>query len=89
MIDPLEELSKQVEKDGSQLALAKRMGISPAYLSDVLNGRCNVGEKVLMFLGLKVTYERERAASLPPMDVPHDSRRARARRDRARNRASA
>ena len=34
-------------------ALAKKIGISPAYLCDILEGRRNPGPKVLRFMKLK------------------------------------
>ena len=38
--------------DGSQASSAKAHGVSPAYLSDVLNGRREPGEAILSALGL-------------------------------------
>ena len=38
--------------DGSQASWAKAHGVSPAYLSDVLNGRREPGEAILNALGL-------------------------------------
>lgn len=53
-------LVKELAKHGTQSALAKSMGISDAYLSDVLSGNRGAGKKVLASLGLKrvVFYEK-------------------------------
>lgn len=50
----------EVEAHGSQKALAKRLGVSEQYLTDVLKRRREPGEKILKPLGFKrvVTYER-------------------------------
>lgn len=46
-------LRREVERAGSQNALAKEFGIGAAYLSDVLNGRREAGPAILAGLGLK------------------------------------
>lgn len=53
-------LRKQLPRYGSQNAMARAMGISGAYLSDLLNGKREPGEKVLNALGLErvVRYEK-------------------------------
>ena len=45
---------------GSQQAFAKAHGISPQYLSDVLRGRRDPGQKLLDAMGLKrvVSYQQ-------------------------------
>jgi hypothetical protein len=55
----LKALNKCIKDAGTQVAAAKRLGISPAYLNDLINGRRSPGEKVLAGLNLKkiVTYE--------------------------------
>lgn len=40
------------QKDGTQSAFAKRIGISTAYLHDVLNGRRRPNDKIISELGL-------------------------------------
>lgn len=54
-----EQLIKRIEAAvaaaGSQAALADKIGVSDAYLSDVLNNRRDPGEKMLAGLG----YARE------------------------------
>ncbi len=53
-------INKKVEDAGSQRAVALELGITPAYLSDVLSRRREPGESVLAPLGLrkKITYEK-------------------------------
>lgn len=43
--------------ESSQAALAKWLGISQPYLSDVLNGRRAPGPKILRKMGLKRTEQ--------------------------------
>lgn len=61
-----EEVVKMLEAhkgDRSQNALASEMGISPAYLSDILCGHRSPGPKVLAFFGLEIAFvESKRAA---------------------------
>jgi len=45
----LELINGAVEIYGSQKALADRMGITPAYLSDIINGKRGVSQKVAEF----------------------------------------
>lgn len=52
-------LSKQIEEAGSQARWCVENQVSTAYLSDVLNGRRELGRKILEVLGLEaVTYYR-------------------------------
>jgi transcriptional regulator with XRE-family HTH domain len=51
--DVREELRLLADSMSTHKALADKMGISPAYLHDVLAGRREPGPKVLSFLGLK------------------------------------
>lgn len=57
-----------INQAGSQKALCKNLGISQAYLSDVLHFRREPGKKLLDAIGIKavVTYEY---ISLPADDV--------------------
>lgn len=54
-----ELLFRACEKAGSQRAWASRYGLSPAYVSDVINGGRDPGKGILVALGLTkiVTYE--------------------------------
>ena len=45
------ELERLVNRCGSQKALAERLNVSQAYLSDVLSGRREPGDKILAPLG--------------------------------------
>jgi transcriptional regulator with XRE-family HTH domain len=47
----LTRLKDAVKTAGSQAALAKRIGISPQFLNDMLRGNRTVGGKALEFLG--------------------------------------
>lgn len=52
-------LDAAIKVSGSQKAFAKDAGISEQYLSDVLNGRRDVGDKILKWFGLeRVIYYR-------------------------------
>ena len=53
------KLRALVKRAGSQRALAAEMGITQAYLSDVLNGHRHPGPAILKFLGLTRTYTKE------------------------------
>ena len=61
MENPLIELRRLIES-ASQVDVAKQLGISPQYLSDVLNNRRQPGKAVLDGLGLErvLTYRRKR-----------------------------
>ncbi len=49
----LQALREAVSASGSQRTYATRIGVSQAYLGDVLHGRRSPGERVLSALGLK------------------------------------
>lgn len=57
----IQYLQRMADEAGSQKDLASRLGVSAAYLGDVLHGRREPGDKILLALGLErvVTY-RER-----------------------------
>lgn len=46
-------LAQAIKKAGNQSAFAKQHNISTAYLSDVINGRKEAGDKILDALGLE------------------------------------
>ena len=56
--DELLNLLRDKQGDRTQAELAKEIGISPAYLSDVLAGRRDPGPSVLDFLGIEKAYVR-------------------------------
>lgn len=49
----LDALREAVNASGSQRTYAARIGVSQAYLGDVLHGRRSPGERVLSALGLR------------------------------------
>lgn len=59
-------LDVAIQVAGSQKAFAKQAGISEQYLSDVLNGRRDIGDKILKWFGLErvVFYRRVDGGSL-------------------------
>jgi DNA-binding transcriptional regulator YdaS (Cro superfamily) len=61
-VDQLNVLREGIAKAGSLSAYARQIGCSAAYLSDIVNGRREMGEKVCKALGLErvVTYHRSR-----------------------------
>ena len=54
----LKRLRSLVTIAGSQAALAKTMGVTPSYLSDVLQGRRAPGPAILKYLGLERSYTK-------------------------------
>lgn len=56
-----ELLSQMVDEKGSQSAVAKWLGVSDAYLSDILNGNRGVSDDIARKLGYRkvVVYVRE------------------------------
>ncbi len=52
-------LAARVASAGSQVALAKSLGISPVYISDVLNGRRSPGKTLLKALGYRRVWVAE------------------------------
>ncbi len=59
-IKPL--LRRLAKKHGSQHELANTLGVSPAYLSDVLKGKREPGQSILSPIGYErvVIYRRKR-----------------------------
>lgn len=49
----LQHLRQQVAETGTQKDLAVKLGVSAAYLGDVLMGRKEPGKKLLKSLGLR------------------------------------
>jgi hypothetical protein len=58
-------LRRMASRLGTQTALAYQLGIHPAYLNDVLNGRRDPGPAILEPLGYErvVIYRRKRVAA--------------------------
>ena len=48
-----QKLRQWAKQRGSQRALARELGVSEAYLSDIINGRRDPGRKILKALGLE------------------------------------
>jgi len=46
-------LRRECERAGSQAAWAKKHGIGPAYISDIISGRREPGAKLLRALGVE------------------------------------
>lgn len=57
-------LKREVERIGSQVEYAAKLGISPQYLSNILQGHRGPGSDVLKALGLerRVLYVRKNGA---------------------------
>lgn len=55
--DPIATLSAQIEAS-SLRQTAKKHGISAAYLSDIMNGKRNPGQKILCSLGIQRVVRR-------------------------------
>lgn len=67
-LDPVEALKKAIEEAGSQNALARRIGLPQAYLSQVLSGSRPPSEKLLTGLGLRRVVIRASEVR-PPLTV--------------------
>jgi transcriptional regulator with XRE-family HTH domain len=57
----VELLQRKVQRAGTQAALAKELGITAAYLGDVLNGKRKPGPTLLDALGYRrvITYVKD------------------------------
>jgi hypothetical protein len=57
----VDKVRKEIERAGSLRALAREWGVSPCYLSDLMNGRRGPGPSILGPLGLvrvqRITFE--------------------------------
>ncbi len=51
--DAVKRIRKIVEEEGSQAAAARRLKISPMYMSDILHGNRGVSPKLAERLGLE------------------------------------
>ena len=51
--DLRDELTAAVEREGTQTALARDLGISESFLGDILHGRRGISEKLANKLGWK------------------------------------
>lgn len=60
-------IQQQVIKEGSQRALARKIGVSPTFLNEIIRETRNPTGKVLAYLGLEriVTYQRISERSRP------------------------
>jgi hypothetical protein len=63
MENPIQILRALVDLCGSNVNAARHLGVSPAYVSDVLTGRREPGKGILEPMGLErvVTYRKKRA----------------------------
>jgi transcriptional regulator with XRE-family HTH domain len=71
----VELLQRKVQRAGTQAALAKELGITAAYLGDVLHGKREPGPKLLNALGFRrvITSSRtakNKRASCRPTNAP-------------------
>jgi hypothetical protein len=53
----LKLLREAAKEAGGQGVYAKQIGVSPQFLSDVLNGRRGISKAILDALGLEIDYE--------------------------------
>lgn len=62
-VDPLERLRALVAQHGTHQATAAALGVSQAYLSDILKGARTVSPRMLALLGLqRIVVEQKRAS---------------------------
>jgi len=64
-LDPIEALKKAIDGAGSQNALARKIGLPQAYLSQVLGGSRPPSENLLSALGLKRVVVRASEVKKP------------------------
>jgi DNA-binding transcriptional regulator YdaS (Cro superfamily) len=57
--DVRQMLREAVEREGNQIAFAKRHGIDRSFLNQVLRGRRQISDAVLKTLGLRKLYVAE------------------------------
>ena len=55
------ELRTWIATYGNQSAAAQKMGVTPSYFGEVLQGRRLPGPKILRALGLEKTFRRVKA----------------------------
>jgi transcriptional regulator with XRE-family HTH domain len=55
--DDVRQIIRERLEGGTQVALARKLKITPAYLSDILSGARDPGRRVLRALGLGRTVE--------------------------------
>ncbi len=60
MLNPITELRKIVEADGSEYRAAKKLELTRQYVNDLLTGDRQPGPKLIDALGLEVRYFRKR-----------------------------
>jgi len=69
----LELLKTAVEREGNQVAFARRHGLDRVYLNMVLNRKRSVGEKVIKALGLRKVYTTVEISAPQPRTGPAKS----------------
>lgn len=53
----IELIRGRIKDCGTQAAFAKKVGITPAYLCEILQEKRSIGIKVLKYLGLEICYQ--------------------------------
>ena len=61
--DVVHLLRAAIEREGSQMAFAKRYGVNRTYLNMVLNGKRHLSGRLVKALGLRKVYVAEREAT--------------------------
>ncbi len=57
-IDIINLLKKRLKNGTNQKILAKELGVSESYLSDILNGRRSIEKLALTKLGFEIDYKK-------------------------------
>ena len=63
MVEPMEMLRRGIAREGSQRKGAKALGVSPSYLSFLLNGKTKMSRPMLERLGYRSQVVIKRVAS--------------------------
>ena len=53
MNEAVKRIQKMVEEAGSQKVVAEKLGITPAYLGDILHERTHVSDRIAGLVGLR------------------------------------
>lgn len=53
----IELIKGRIKLVGTQAAFAKKVGITPSYLCDILQEKRSIGIKVLKYLNLEICYQ--------------------------------
>lgn len=70
-MDPIKEIRRRIAIAGSQRKFAREIGISDAYLCDLLKGNRSPSDRILHAIGMEkvIEYRRREGAAYPQEGV--------------------